>query len=89
MNRSQSSLRSLPSFQQQGLIRHLDLSNVTAAQIKEAQSIAAVVCVQNLFNVMHRATTGRSSSSREGSVLKRIGDPKPTIDRCQMAKESG
>jgi aryl-alcohol dehydrogenase-like predicted oxidoreductase len=44
----------LAELQQQGLIRHLGLSNVTAAQIEEAQSIAPVVCVQNLFNVMHR-----------------------------------
>ncbi|NPT53202.1 aldo/keto reductase family oxidoreductase [Paraburkholderia elongata] len=44
----------LAQLQQQGLVRHLGLSNVTAAQIKEAQSIAPVVCVQNMFNVMHR-----------------------------------
>ncbi|EUC18680.1 hypothetical protein [Paraburkholderia hospita] len=28
--------------------------NVTAAEIREAQSIAPVFCVQNMFNVMHR-----------------------------------
>lgn len=44
----------LAELQQQGLIRHLGLSNVTAAQVKEAQSIAPVVCVQNMFNVMNR-----------------------------------
>jgi pyridoxine 4-dehydrogenase len=44
----------LAELQQRGLIRHLGLSNVTAAEIKEAQSIAPVVCVQNMFNVMHR-----------------------------------
>ncbi|SMG50006.1 aldo/keto reductase family oxidoreductase [Paraburkholderia susongensis] len=44
----------LVELQRQGLIRHLGLSNVTAAQIEEAQSIAAVVCVQNLFNLVQR-----------------------------------
>jgi aryl-alcohol dehydrogenase-like predicted oxidoreductase len=44
----------LAELQQQGLIRHLGLSNVTAAQIEEAQAIAPVVCVQNMCNVMHR-----------------------------------
>jgi aryl-alcohol dehydrogenase-like predicted oxidoreductase len=44
----------LAELQQRGLIRHLGLSNVTAAQVEEAQSIAPVVCVQNMFNVMQR-----------------------------------
>ncbi|MFM0169898.1 aldo/keto reductase family oxidoreductase [Paraburkholderia sediminicola] len=44
----------LAELRQRGLIRHLGLSNVTAAQVKEAQSIAPVVCVQNMFNVMQR-----------------------------------
>ncbi|OJF15405.1 oxidoreductase [Couchioplanes caeruleus] len=44
----------LAELQQQGLIRHLGLSTVTAAQLAEAQSIAPVVCVQNLYNIAHR-----------------------------------
>ncbi|MBB3957615.1 aldo/keto reductase family oxidoreductase [Novosphingobium sediminicola] len=44
----------LARLQQQGLIRHLGLSNVTEAQIVEAQAIAPVVCVQNLYNLVHR-----------------------------------
>ena len=44
----------LAKLQQQGLIRHLGLSNVTAAQVAEAQRIAPVVCVQNQFNLAHR-----------------------------------
>jgi aryl-alcohol dehydrogenase-like predicted oxidoreductase len=44
----------LAKFREQGLIRHLGLSNATAAQIAEAQAIAPVVCVQNLYNVAHR-----------------------------------
>jgi pyridoxine 4-dehydrogenase len=44
----------LAELQRQGLIRHLGLSNVTAAQVEEARAIAPVVCVQNLYNVAHR-----------------------------------
>jgi pyridoxine 4-dehydrogenase len=44
----------LAELRRQGLIRHLGLSNVTADQLAEAQSIAPVVCVQNLYNVARR-----------------------------------
>lgn len=45
----------LADLQRQGLIRHLGLSNVTATQLAEAQAIAPVVCVQNHYNLVHRA----------------------------------
>nr|WP_281272759.1 aldo/keto reductase family oxidoreductase [Prauserella muralis] len=44
----------LAELQQEGLIRHLGLSTVSAEQVAEAQSIAPVVCVQNHYNVAHR-----------------------------------
>src|SRR6202167_3750166 len=44
----------LAELQRKGLIRHVGLSNVTAAQVAEAQAITDVVCVQNLYNVAHR-----------------------------------
>jgi pyridoxine 4-dehydrogenase len=44
----------LAELQRQGLIRHLGLSAVTADQLTEAQSIAPVVCVQNLYNIARR-----------------------------------
>jgi aryl-alcohol dehydrogenase-like predicted oxidoreductase len=44
----------LADLQRQGLIRQLGLSNVTSAQVKQATGIAKVVCVQNLYNVVHR-----------------------------------
>ena len=44
----------LLDLQRKGLIRHLGLSNVTAAQVEQAQSLGAVVCVQNHYNVVHR-----------------------------------
>ena len=45
----------LAELQRQGLIRHLGLSNVTSAQVAEARRIAPVVCVQNHYNLVHRA----------------------------------
>jgi pyridoxine 4-dehydrogenase len=44
----------LANLQRQGLIRHIGLSNVTAAQVVEAQAITDVVCVQNHYNLAHR-----------------------------------
>ena len=44
----------LARLQQQGLIRHLGLSNVTSKQVTEARAIADVVCVQNHYNLIHR-----------------------------------
>jgi pyridoxine 4-dehydrogenase len=44
----------LAELQQKGLIRHLGVSNVTADQVAEAQGIAPVVCVQNMYNLAYR-----------------------------------
>ncbi|MGF6789125.1 aldo/keto reductase family oxidoreductase [Paraburkholderia sp. 35.1] len=44
----------LAELQQRGLVRHVGLSNATAAQIAEAQRITKVVCVQNHYNLVHR-----------------------------------
>ncbi|MEU4678411.1 aldo/keto reductase family oxidoreductase [Micromonospora sp. NPDC023737] len=47
-------LETLVELQQQGLIRHLGLSNATPEQVAEAQTIAPIVCVQNMYNLAHR-----------------------------------
>jgi aryl-alcohol dehydrogenase-like predicted oxidoreductase len=44
----------LAELQRQGLILHIGLSNVSPEQLAEAQKIAEIVCVQNLYNVAHR-----------------------------------
>ena len=44
----------LAELQQRGLIRHLGVSNANAAQVAEARGIAALVCVQNLYNLANR-----------------------------------
>jgi len=47
-------LTTLAELQQQGLIRHIGLSNVTATQVEEAQKMVPVVCVQNMYNIVNR-----------------------------------
>ena len=44
----------LAEMQQEGLIKHLGISTVSAEQVAEAQSIAPLVCVQNFYNLAHR-----------------------------------
>ncbi len=47
-------LTALAELQRQGLIRCLGLSNVTASQVEQGRGIAEIVCVQNLYNLVHR-----------------------------------
>jgi pyridoxine 4-dehydrogenase len=44
----------LAECRQEGLIKHLGVSTVSAEQVAEAQSIAPVVCVQNFYNIANR-----------------------------------
>jgi len=48
-------LQALAGLQRQGLVRHIGLSNVTPAQVSEGRGIAEIVCVQNHYNLAHRA----------------------------------
>ncbi|MGO6664747.1 aldo/keto reductase family oxidoreductase [Rhizobium ruizarguesonis] len=45
----------LADLQRQGLVRHVGLSNVTSKQITEGRGITEIVCVQNQYNLAHRA----------------------------------
>lgn len=45
----------LAELQRQGLVRHIGLSNVTPAQVAESRGICDIVCVQNHYNLAHRA----------------------------------
>ena len=47
-------LEPLVKLQQQGLVRHIGLSNATPAQVAEARAITDIVCVQNEYNLVHR-----------------------------------
>lgn len=48
-------LTALADLQRQGLVRHIGLSNVTPRQIEQGRGIAEIVCVQNQYNLAHRA----------------------------------
>jgi len=48
----------LAELKQQGLIRHIGVSNVSPKQFQEAQRITEIVCVQNFYNVAHRTDDG-------------------------------
>lgn len=45
----------LARLREEGLIRHLGVSNVSAGQLAEARSVAPVAAVQNRFGVLDRA----------------------------------
>jgi len=48
-------LATLVELKQKGLIRHIGLSNVSPAQLAQAQVITPIVCIQNHYNLVHRA----------------------------------
>jgi aryl-alcohol dehydrogenase-like predicted oxidoreductase len=48
--------------------QHLGVSNVTAEQIAEAQSIAPVVCVQNFYNIANRPDDALIDSLAEQGI---------------------
>ena len=48
------SFEAMAALQQDGLVRHLGISNATAAQVAEARAIAPIICVQNQYNLAHR-----------------------------------
>jgi len=48
-------LTALAELQGKGLVRHIGLSSVTPAQVAEGRRICDIVCVQNHYNVAHRA----------------------------------
>lgn len=45
----------LAKLKERGRLRHIGLSNVTAAQVQSARAITEIVCVQNLYNLVRRA----------------------------------
>jgi pyridoxine 4-dehydrogenase len=54
----ESGLTVLATLQQQGLVRHIGLSNVSEAQIAAGQRICTIVCVQNRYHLAHRGDDG-------------------------------
>lgn len=50
----EESFSALVELQNEGLVRHLGVSNATPEQVAEARSIAPIVCVQNFYNLANR-----------------------------------
>jgi aryl-alcohol dehydrogenase-like predicted oxidoreductase len=48
-------LTTLAELRRQGLVRHIGLSNVTPAQVAEGRALCEIACVQNHYNLAHRA----------------------------------
>jgi pyridoxine 4-dehydrogenase len=48
----------LADLQRKGLVRHIGLSNVTPKQVVDGRRICEIVCVQNQYNLAHRADDG-------------------------------
>ncbi|BCQ55332.1 aldo/keto reductase family oxidoreductase [Burkholderia gladioli] len=51
----EAQLSAVAELQRQGLVRHIGLSNVTRAQVEEGRRLCEIVCVQNHYNLVHRA----------------------------------
>ena len=62
-------LATLLELKERGLIRHIGLSNVTAKQVADAQKMTPIVCVQNLYNVAHRADDAGGCAGRPAHRL--------------------
>ena len=58
----------LAEMEQEGVIKHLGVSNVSAEQVAEAESIAPVVCVQNFYNIAHRQDDSLIDSLAEQGI---------------------
>jgi aryl-alcohol dehydrogenase-like predicted oxidoreductase len=60
-------LTALAELKRTGLIRHIGLSNATAKQVADGRRITEIVCVQNQYNLAHRADDALIDSlSRQG-----------------------
>lgn len=62
------SFSALAEMQKEGLIKHLGISTVNAEQIAEAQTIAPIVCVQNMYNIANRRDDALIDSLAEQGI---------------------
>ena len=61
-------METMAALQEEGLVRHIGLSTVSSAQVVEAQAIAPIVQVQNMYNVAHREDDGLIDSLAEQGI---------------------
>jgi len=58
----------MAEMREQGLIRHVGLSTVSAEQLAEAQTIVPIVCVQNFYNIANRHDDGLVDSTAQQGI---------------------
>lgn len=78
----EASLTVLAEMQQQGLVKHIGLSNVTPTQVAEARKIAEIVCVQNEYNIAHRADDAMIDALARDGIAYVPFFPLGALHRC-------
>jgi pyridoxine 4-dehydrogenase len=76
----------LAEIRQEGLIKHLGVSTVSAEQVAEAQSIAPVVCVQNFYNIANRRDDSLIDSLAEQGIAYVPYFPLVVFHRCNPTR---
>jgi pyridoxine 4-dehydrogenase len=61
-------VETMAALQQEGLVRHIGVSTVSAEQVAEAQAIVTVACVQNQYNLAHREDDALIDSLAEQGI---------------------
>jgi pyridoxine 4-dehydrogenase len=65
----ENQVETLAELQQLGVIRHIGLSNITAAQLRTAQTITAIAAVTAYYNVTVRLGAGLFAAARDTGVV--------------------
>jgi aryl-alcohol dehydrogenase-like predicted oxidoreductase len=88
-------MRAMRQMQDEGLIAHIGVSTVSAAQLQVARDIAPVVCVQNHYNLVHRDDDAMIDALAEAGIAYvpyfPLGGftPLQTEELTQVANEMG
>lgn len=61
-------LSALMQLRDEGKVRHIGLSNVTARQVTEGRALTEIVCVQNMYNLVHRDDDALIDSLAEARI---------------------
>lgn len=61
-------LAPLLELKQKGLVRHIGLSNATAAQVEQGRRLANIVCVQNMYNLARRGDDALIDSLAQAGI---------------------
>jgi pyridoxine 4-dehydrogenase len=64
----EAQITTLAELQRKGLVRHIGISNATAAQVKQARGLVEIVCVQNMYNLAHRTDDALIDSLAQSGI---------------------